>query len=153
MIVTSWVFREGRIDRERLKRLERAAGKERLVLDLSCRKKGTEYYIVTDRWQKFTDVALTPPVLDELASHCAEFLIHAVDVEGRSQGIEKELVCMLGKWNGIPVTYAGGVGSYEDLELLKKLGRGRLNVTIGSALDLFGGPLNFEQVVKSIARE
>ena len=98
-------------------------------------------------------MALTPPVLDELASHCAEFLIHAVDVEGRSQGIEKELVCMLGKWNGIPVTYAGGVGSYEDLELLKKLGRGRLNVTIGSALDLFGGPLNFEQVVKSIARE
>ena len=153
VIVTSWVFREGRIDRERLKRLERAVGKERLVLDLSCRKKGTEYYIVTDRWQKFTDVALTPPVLDELASHCAEFLIHAVDVEGRSQGIEKELVCMLGKWNGIPVTYAGGVGSYEDLELLKKLGRGRLNVTIGSALDLFGGPLNFEQVVKSIARE
>ena len=153
VIVTSWVFREGRIDRERLKRLERAVGKERLVLDLSCRKKGTEYYIVTDRWQKFTDVALTPPVLDELASHCAEFLIHAVDVEGRSQGIEKELVCMLGKWNGIPVTYAGGVGSYEDLELLKKLGRGRLNVTIGSALDLFGGTLNFEQVVKSIARE
>ena len=94
------------------------------MLDLSCRKKGTEYYIVTDRWQKFTDVALTPPVLDELASHCAEFLIHAVDVEGRSQGIEKELVCMLGRWNGIPVTYAGGVGSYEDLELLKKLGRG-----------------------------
>lgn len=139
VIVTSWVFREGRIDRERLKRLERAVGKERLVLDLSCRKKGTEYYIVTDRWQKFTDVALTPPVLDELASHCAEFLIHAVDVEGRSQGIEKELVCMLGKWNGIPVTYAGGVGSYEDLELLKKLGQGRLNVTIGSALDLFGG--------------
>ena len=89
MIVTSWVFREGRIDRERLKRLERAAGKERLVLDLSCRKKGAEYYIVTDRWQKFTDVALTPQVLDELASHCAEFLIHAVDVEGRSQGIEK----------------------------------------------------------------
>ena len=153
VIVTSWVFREGRIDRERLKRLERAVGKDRLVLDLSCRKKGTEYYIVTDRWQKFTDVALTPPVLDELASHCAEFLIHAVDVEGRSQGIEKELVCMLGKWNGIPVTYAGGVGSYEDLELLKKLGRGRLNVTIGSALDLFGGPPNFEQLVNSIARQ
>ena len=108
---------------------------------------------MTDRWQKFTDVALTPPVLDELASHCAEFLIHAVDVEGRSQGIEKELVCMLGKWNGIPVTYAGGGGSYEDLVLLKKLGRGRLNGPIGSALDLFGGPLNFEQVVKSIARE
>ena len=108
VIVTSFVFRDGRICYENLEKISREVGKERLVLDLSCRKKGTEYYIVTDRWQKFTDVALTPPVLDELASHCAEFLIHAVDVEGRSQGIEKELVCMLGKWNGIPVTYAGG---------------------------------------------
>ena len=153
VIVTSWVFREGRIDWDRLRRLEQTVGREHLVLDLSCRKRDEKYYIVTDRWQKFTDVSLSPSVLDELASHCAEFLIHAVDVEGKSRGIEKELVCMLGEWNGIPVTYAGGVGSYEDLDLLKKLGRGHLNVTIGSALDLFGGPLNFEQVVKSIARE
>lgn len=152
VIVTSWVFREGRIDWERLGLLEETVGKEHLVLDLSCRKKDDEYYIVTDRWQRFTDVALCPAVLDELASRCAEFLVHAVDVEGKSQGIEEDLVRMLGGWDGIPVTYAGGVGSYEDLELLRELGRGRLNVTIGSALDLFGGPLNFEQVRKCIAR-
>ena len=152
VIVTSWVFRDGRIDRERLERMERAVGKDRLVLDLSCRRKDGAYYIVTDRWQKFTGVALCPAVLDELASHCAEFLIHAVDVEGRARGVERDLVRMLGAWEGIPVTYAGGVGSCGDLAVLKELGRDRLNVTAGSALDLFGGPLNFEQVVKFVAQ-
>ena len=153
MIVTSYVFRDGRMDRENLKKLEDAVGKEHLVLDLSCRKKGDEYYIVTDRWQKFTDVVLTPAVLDELSGHCAEFLIHAVDVEGRARGIEAPLAEMLGAWNGIPVTYAGGIGSFEDLRQLKVLGRNRLNVTIGSALDLFGGPMNYDETVKFIAQQ
>ena len=116
-----------------------------------CRK-GDDYYIVTDRWQKFTDVVLTPSVLDELADHCAEFLVHAVDVEGKARGIEKPLVRMLGSWDGIPVTYAGGVGSFDDLRKLKELGQNRLNVTIGSALDLFGGPMNYEETVKFIAK-
>lgn len=152
VIVTSYVFRDGQVDWGRLSELEREVGASRLVLDLSCRKKGGDYYIVTDRWQKFTDVMLSPGVLDELASRCAEFLIHAVDVEGKAGGIEEPLVKMLGDWRGIPVTYAGGVGSFSDLALLKELGRGRVNVTIGSALDLFGGPMNYEEIVKFIAK-
>lgn len=152
VIVTSYVFRDGKVNWDNLSGLERETGPEHLVLDLSCRRKGDDYYIVTNRWQKFTDVMLTEAVLDELAEHCAEFLIHAVDVEGKARGIEEPLVQMLGDWNGIPVTYAGGVGSFEDLRLLKELGRGRLNVTIGSALDLFGGPMNYEEIVKYIAK-
>ncbi len=152
VIVTSYVFRDGQIDRENLRRMEQAVGVERLVLDLSCRRREDGYYIVTDRWQKFTDVKLSLPVLDELAEHCAEFLIHAVDVEGRARGIEEPLAEMLGAWDGIPITYAGGVGSFEDLRRLKELGRNRLNVTIGSALDLFGGSMNFEDTMKFIAK-
>lgn len=150
VIVTSYVFREGRIDWERLDDAEHAAGRERLVLDLSCRRRDGRYYIVTDRWQRFTDVELTPAALDELAGHCAEFLIHAVDVEGKARGIEEPLVRMLGDWDGIPVTYAGGVGSFGDLRRLRELGRGRLNVTIGSALDLFGGPMSYEETLRYI---
>lgn len=151
VIATSYVFRGGQIDLDHLRELEAAVGRERLVLDLSCRRRDGRYYIVTDRWQKFTDVALTEKVLDELSGHCAEFLIHAVDVEGKARGIEKPLVRMLGRWDGVPVTYAGGVGGFEDLRLLKDLGKNRLNVTIGSALDLFGGSMNYEETVKFIA--
>ncbi|MBR5510193.1 MAG: phosphoribosylformimino-5-aminoimidazole carboxamide ribotide isomerase [Lachnospiraceae bacterium] len=152
VIVTSYVFRDGQVNWENLRRIQSAAGKEHLVLDLSCRKKDNDYYIVTDRWQKFTNVKLTKLVLDELADHCSEFLIHAVDVEGKARGIEEPLVEMLGAWNGIPVTYAGGVGNFEDLSRLKELGQNRLNVTIGSALNLFGGQMNYEEVVKYIAK-
>lgn len=151
VIVTSYVFRDGAVDWDRLRRIRKEAGRERLVLDLSCRRKGAEYYIVTDRWQKFTDVALSAAVLDELAGFCAEFLVHAVDVEGKARGIEEPLARLLGEWGGLPVTYAGGVGSFADLAKLKELGRGRLNVTIGSALDLFGGEMNYEEVVKFVA--
>lgn len=152
VIVTSYVFRDGQMNWENLKKLETAVGADHLVLDVSCRRKGDDYYIVTDRWQKFTDVVLTPSVLDELADHCVEFLVHAVDVEGKAEGIEEPLVRMLGSWDGIPVTYAGGVGSFDDLRKLKELGQNRLNVTIGSALDLFGGPMNYEETVKFIAK-
>ena len=123
-------------------------GKEHLVLDLSCRKREDAYYIVTDRWQKFTSVRLTKAVLDELADHCSEFLIHAVDVEGKASGIEKSLAAMLGEWNQIPVTYAGGVGSYDDLLTLKELGQDHVNVTVGSALDLFGGQMEYSRVLE-----
>ena len=152
VIVTSYVFRDGQMNWKNLKKLETAVGADHLVLDVSCRRKGDDYYIVTDRWQKFTDVVLTPSVLDELADHCVEFLVHAVDVEGKAEGIEEPLVRMLGSWDGIPVTYAGGVGSFDDLRKLKELGQTRLNVTIGSALDLFGGPMNYEETVKFIAK-
>ena len=153
VIVTSYVFRDGKINYDNLKRLKAAVGREHLVLDLSCRKKEDTYYIVTDRWQKFTDEEVSTVLLDELSSYCDEFLIHAVDVEGKAKGIEKELVKMLGEWGKIPVTYAGGVGSFEDLLELKKLGNNRLNVTIGSALDLFGGPMAYDKVLQYMKKE
>ena len=127
-----------------------AVGRDRLVLDLSCRKKGGAYYIVTDRWQKFTDVKLTEDVLSELADYCDEFLIHAVDVEGKAGGIEEDIAALLGNWDGISVTYAGGVSSFEDLRKLKELGRNKVDVTIGSALDLFGGEMPFSKVLEEI---
>ena len=148
VIVTSYVFKDGQINYENLKKLKNAVGKEHLVLDLSCRKKEDAYYIVTDRWQKFTNVVLTKEVLDELADSCSEFLIHAVDVEGKASGIEKPLVRMLGEWKQIPVTYAGGVGSYEDIHILKELGQNHVNVTVGSALDLFGGQMAYRKVLE-----
>ena len=147
VIVTSYVFRNGQIQYDNLEKMRNTVGKEHLVLDLSCRKKDGDYYVVTDRWQKFTDVQVTPALLTELSAACSEFLIHAVDVEGKASGIEKDLVRMLGDWEGIPVTYAGGVGSMGDLELLKELGKGRVDVTIGSALDLFGGCIPYQNVV------
>lgn len=147
VIVTSYVFNNGRIDYNNLEKLVDAVGKSHLVLDLSCRKKDDSYYIVTDRWQKFTDEVITEELLDELSQYCDEFLIHAVDVEGKAGGIEKELVSLLGNWGKIPLTYAGGVHSFEDLRLIKELGHNRVNVTIGSALDLFGGSMKFEDVI------
>ena len=113
-------------------------------------KIGEEYRIVTDRWQKVTDEVLDTVLMEKLSGYCDEFLIHAVDVEGKASGIEKELAAMLGEWGRIPVTYAGGVHSYEDLSLLKELGRNHLNVTIGSALDLFGGSLQWDKVIAKI---
>ncbi len=151
VIVTSYVFREGRIDYERLNHLKRAVGREHLVLDLSCRKRGDSYYIMTDRWQHFTDEIVSGELLDELSSYCSEFLVHAVDVEGRNHGIEEELAAMLGSWDGQPVTYAGGIRSLSDIDRLRSLGRNRVNVTIGSALDLFGGDLPFADVRKHIS--
>lgn len=148
VIVTSFVFQGGGINEKNLEKIGKKVGKEHLVLDLSCRKKGDRYYIVTDRWQKFTDVEISHQVLSELSSYCSEFLIHAVDVEGKAGGIEEELVSLLGEWQEIPVTYAGGVGSFLDLEKLKRLGRDHLDVTIGSALDLFGGSMEFERVLQ-----
>ena len=148
VIVTSYVFKNGTFHRENLEKLVSAAGKEHVVLDLSCRKKEDGYYIVTDRWQKCTDVRLTPEILDELAGSCDEFLIHGVDVEGKSSGMEKELVRMLAAWDGIPVTYAGGIGSLDDLERFREASRGRLDFTIGSALDLFGGSVPYEVVAR-----
>lgn len=147
VIVTSYVFRNGKIHYDNLRALKNAVGKEHLVLDLSCRKKDGRYYVVTDRWQKFTEVVLDHEVLDELSSYCDEFLIHAVDVEGKAAGIEEELVRMLGSWNQIPITYAGGVRNEEDLKKLAILGQGRIDVTIGSALDLFGGSMEFRTVL------
>lgn len=147
VIVTSYVFSDGQIDYDRLRALVKAVGKKHLVLDLSCRERDGQYYIVTDRWQKFTKEIVSAKTIEKLQDAADEFLIHAVDVEGKANGIEQELVKILSEYAGIPVTYAGGVGSYEDIETLKRLGKGRLNVTIGSALDLFGGNLHYDRVI------
>jgi len=147
VIVTSYVFREGRVDTERLQALVDVVGKERLVLDLSCRQRNGAYWVVTDRWQRFTEMAITDDNLARLAEHCAEFLVHAVDVEGKRLGIDATVVEMLGAWSPIPVTYAGGVRSLADLELIRTVGQGRVDATIGSALDIFGGDLPYQAVL------
>jgi phosphoribosylformimino-5-aminoimidazole carboxamide ribotide isomerase len=139
VIVTSWVFRNGALDQDRLKQLIDAIGRKRLVLDLSCRKRDGNYFVVTDRWQKFTDLIISRDVLETLAKSCDEFLIHAVDVEGLCRGIDSELVANLGAWSPIPTTYAGGASSFKDLQEVTRLGQGRIDLTIGSALDIFGG--------------
>lgn len=148
VIVTSFVFRGGKLDRENLKKMSRAVGREHLVLDLSCRRRGGQYVIVTDRWQKFTELALSLDTLRELEPYCSEFLVHAVDAEGKTNGIEADVARLLGDYDGIPVTYAGGVAGYEDLRRLRELGRNRVHVTVGSALDLFGGELDYRRVLE-----
>ncbi|MGK0290344.1 MAG: phosphoribosylformimino-5-aminoimidazole carboxamide ribotide isomerase [bacterium] len=139
VIVTSFVFRDGKIHDKNLQKIVQAVGKEKLVLDLSCRKKDGEYKIVTDRWTQFTDVTVNEKNLDFLSQFCFEFLIHAVDVEGMCNGIELELVKKLGKWGKIPITYAGGIQSDDDIQTIQKLGHNKIDFTVGSALDLFGG--------------
>ena len=148
VIVTSFVFKDGRVNYGNLKSLVKAVGKEHIVLDLSCRKKDGQYYIVTDRWQKFTDEELTVELLHKLESWCDEYLIHGVDVEGKAQGIDQELVKFLAQYDGNKVTYAGGVKNFDDLELLKDYGNDKIDVTIGSALDLFGGDMEFAKVLE-----
>lgn len=168
VIVTSYVFKEGRVNYENLEKLKKEIGKEHIVIDLSCRKKAEnpgfltgeagcikkeewnpeDYYIVTDRWQNYTCCRLTEETLEIFSDFCDEFLIHAVDVEGKAEGIEENVVRILGNWGKKKTTYAGGVHSFHDLDRLKKLGQGRVDVTIGSALDIFGGSMNFDEVLR-----
>ncbi len=148
VIVTSYVFAEGKIHFDRLEALRKEVGKEHLVLDLSCRPKEEIYYIVTNRWQKFTDQPLNEALMDELSQYCDEYLVHGVAVEGTGTGIDCELVQILSRCNKLPVTYAGGIGSFSDLEKLDSLSGGKMDFTIGSALDLFGGKMKFDEVLK-----
>jgi phosphoribosylformimino-5-aminoimidazole carboxamide ribotide isomerase len=141
VIVTSWLFPGGLLSMERLARLSGLAGKERLVVDLSCRRRGDGWNVAVNRWQTVTDVRIDEALLASLSRHCAEFLIHAADVEGRQQGMDWELVELLGRVSPIPTTYAGGARDLSDLERLDRESRGRLDLSIGSALDIFGGQL------------
>ena len=153
VIVTSYVFSGGVVDYGHLREMRDTVGKEHLVLDISCRRRDDGYYVVTDRWQKFTKEKVTPELLDKLAEYCDEFLVHGADVEGRASGIEEDLVRLLGAWHKIPVTYAGGISDYDDIAHIRELSGGRLNITIGTALDLFGGHLNYETVLKYVQDE
>ena len=174
VIVTSFVFKNGKINYENLKKLKKTVGKEHIVLDLSCKSYSIggipyslnseieqisernvvlpdiEYRVVTDRWQKMTDVAVNAETLDMLSEYCDEFLIHAADVEGKQNGIEEDVVGILGKWAKIPITYAGGVHDLNDITKLRKIGKGKIDVTVGSALDIFGGQLSIKDVVNAV---
>jgi phosphoribosylformimino-5-aminoimidazole carboxamide ribotide isomerase len=147
VIVTSYVFRNGVVDFDNLRRMRNVVGRDRLVLDLSCRKRDDSYYVVTDRWRKFTSMRLNRDAMGRLSRYCAELLVHAVDVEGKRAGFDETLVALLGEDPPAPVTYAGGVRTLDDLDAIDRIGRGRIDVTIGSALDLFGGTIPYRQVV------
>lgn len=147
VIVTSFVFRDGKIDINNLESLKREAGREHIVLDLSCRKRGEDLYIVTDRWQKFTEVKFNEQTAKELSSYCDEFLVHAVDAEGKQNGIDKDVLRILSNIK-IPTTYAGGISAFEDIRLIESVGKSKVDFTIGSALDLFGGRISFESISK-----
>ncbi len=139
VIVTSWIFREGQVDMQRLAHLAGLVGKAHLVLDLSCRFRENAYYVVSEHWQRFTSLRLDGATLSALAAYCDEFLVHAVDVEGTCTGLDAGLLALLAEAAPIPTTYAGGISSMADLELVERVGRGRIDATVGSALDIFGG--------------
>ena len=151
VIVTSYVFSEGQVDFDRLKLLVKGIGRDRLVLDLSCRRKGDGYWVVTDRWTRYTELEVSAENLSKLSKYCDEFLIHGVDVEGKMSGIEGELVSLLGEYSPIPVTYAGGASSIEDLDRVDQLGQGKVDLTIGSALDIFGGSVSYGKVASWVS--
>ena len=150
VIVTSYVFSSGTVDLDKMQQLLDITGKERLVLDLSCRQRNGDYYVVTDRWQTFTDEKVGPALLETLSAFCSEFLVHGGDVEGKPQGIEEDLISLLGMYSPLPVTYAGGVKNLNDLDLVQALGQSRVDLTIGSALDIFGGEVPYIDVLKWI---
>lgn len=147
VIVTSYIFHDGKLDTDRLKKLIAAVGKEHLVIDLSCRTRDDKWFVVTDQWTKFSDFEVNADSIASIEAFCDELLIHAVDVEGKKGGMQESLVRHLAEWTSIPTTYAGGVRSLADLEKFKQIANGRLHITIGSALSIFGGDLNYADVV------
>jgi len=147
VIVTSYIFQDGKLNRENLERIVAAVGKDRLVIDLSCKERDGKYYVVTNQWRTFSDVEVNAESLAELAAYCDEFLIHAVDVEGKREGVQEKLAAQLAEWAPIPTTYAGGARSIDDLERFRDITGGKLDITIGSALDIFGGRLAYRDVI------
>ncbi|MBD2846085.1 phosphoribosylformimino-5-aminoimidazole carboxamide ribotide isomerase [Paenibacillus sp. IB182496] len=151
VIVTSYLFEGGDLNMANLLRLVEAVGRERLVIDLSCREQEGAWHVMTDGWKTFTPFRVDAASVRELEQYCSEFLVHAVDVEGKRSGMQERLVANLAEWTSIPCTYAGGARSLDDLERFRTLGGGRLDITIGSALDLFGGDLPYHEVVERCA--
>ncbi|MFF2907621.1 phosphoribosylformimino-5-aminoimidazole carboxamide ribotide isomerase [Paenibacillus sp. NPDC057934] len=148
VIVTSYIFKDGKLSWENLDKILETVGKDRLVIDLSCKEKDGRWYVVTDQWKKFSDFEVNEANIKQLEGYCSEFLVHAVDVEGKQSGIQESLVEALAKWTTIPTTYAGGARSLEDIEVFSKLGENKLDLTIGSALSIFGGALSYEVALK-----
>ncbi|RUS45632.1 phosphoribosylformimino-5-aminoimidazole carboxamide ribotide isomerase [Cohnella sp. AR92] len=147
VIVTSYVFRDGRLQMDNLRKIVSEVGREKLVLDLSCKEREGRWFVVTNQWTRFSDVELNEASIRELESYCSEFLVHAVDVEGKREGVQEKLARQLSEWVRIPTTYAGGARSLADLEHFRSLTGGKLDITIGSALDIFGGSLPYREVV------
>ena len=153
LIFTSYVVADGKIHFDRLNKLRKIYGRKRIVLDLSCRKKSDgRYYVVSNRWQTFTDIEVNVETFEKLTEYADEFLIHAVDVEGKQCGIDEELLNLLSLYEQITISYAGGIKSFEDIEKINLLGKGKIDFTIGSALDIFGGKLEFEKVAAKYKR-
>ncbi|MCR4739025.1 MAG: phosphoribosylformimino-5-aminoimidazole carboxamide ribotide isomerase [Lachnospiraceae bacterium] len=146
VIVTSYIFTKKELDMKKLSRLRASVGKEHVVIDLSCRRKDESYYVVTDRWQTFTDAKVTEDLFSVLSDYCDEFLIHAADIEGKRAGIDENIVALLGRLPYVS-TYAGGIASLSDILKIKELGSSRVNFTVGSALDIFGGSLKLPEVI------
>ncbi|KAA1261968.1 1-(5-phosphoribosyl)-5-[(5-phosphoribosylamino)methylideneamino] imidazole-4-carboxamide isomerase [Rubripirellula obstinata] len=154
VIVTSWLFDQaGQILEDRLAQLVTAIGKSRIVIDLSCRRtsdddKHPTWHVASDRWQTITSLEITQSNLNWLSEFADEFLIHAADVEGLCGGVDQQLVAELGKWGGLPMTYAGGVAAMEDVQFIDQASQSKLDVTVGSALDLFGGQgIRYDELV------
>lgn len=153
VIVTSFIFHDGSLHKERLLQLVDAVGKDHIVIDLSCRARDGKWFVVTDKWTKFSDFEVNADSIKEMENYCDELLIHAVDVEGKRGGMQESLVRDLTQWTTIPTTYAGGVRSLGDLGEFKQLSNGKLHVTIGSALSIFGGDLDYDSVVSYCGKE
>ncbi|MBO4904870.1 MAG: phosphoribosylformimino-5-aminoimidazole carboxamide ribotide isomerase [Lachnospiraceae bacterium] len=149
VIVTSYIFRDGHVDMDNLRKLAGAVGEDRIVIDLSCKCVDGKYHVTTNRWQTISDETVDKALFDRLGEYCAEFLVHAVDSEGRSSGIDEELISLLGT-AGHTVCYAGGISSYDDIRRLKETGNNRVDFTVGSRLDIFGGSLNIEEIIRCI---
>ncbi len=152
VIVTSFMFVDGSFSKDRLQQAADSVGRDHLVLDLSCARIDSAYVVMTDRWQRATDVQIDAKTLSMFAESCSEFLVHAIEMEGRSGGIDKNLVELLGSESPRPTTYAGGVSSYADIDSIHELGNGRIDYTVGSALDIFGGTsLRYSELVKRMS--
>ena len=154
VIVTSYLFVDGELDEERLIKMRDAVGKDHLVIDLSCKKVGKDYYVATDRWQHITKSRLNLTLLNKLTKYCDEFLIHGVDVEGKRKGPDKALIRLLSNYKrGNRITYAGGIHSMEDVKMIEEVSDGKLNYTIGSALSLFGGDIPYRSLLPKKKRK
>lgn len=147
VIVTSYIFKDGQLNWDHLQAIVNEVGKERLVIDLSCKAKDDKWFVVTNQWKQFSDFEVNASNIAELENYCDEFLVHAVDVEGKQSGIQQSLVVDLASWTTIPTTYAGGARSLEDIELFAQISQAKLDLTIGSALSIFGGKLPYEDAL------